>query len=132
MQASALGKEGVVAGEEVLDQGAWQGGVAGGSPRAGGHVGLAQEVDQLGWPGLRGVGLGDADQLAQVVSVAEGVPAGVDGVGRPVVVNQGAAEGGEQADGGQGVASALGVHRVEGQGGSSCIPTAAKATSAAT
>jgi hypothetical protein len=34
-----------------------------------------------------------------------------------VVVNQGAAEGGEQADGGQGVASALGVHRIEGQGG---------------
>jgi hypothetical protein len=77
-----------VAGEEVLDHGAGQGGVAGGWHRAGSHVGLTREVDQLDWLGLRGVGLGDADQLAQVVGLAEGVQAGVDGVGRPVVVTR--------------------------------------------
>ena len=81
--ARALGKQGSVAGEEVVDHRAWQGGEPGRTGHAGGLVGLTQQGDQLGWPGQPGVGFGDGDQLAQVVGVAEGVLAGIDGVGRP-------------------------------------------------
>ena len=72
-------------------------------------------MSRLG-PGQIGVGFGNGDQFAQVVGVAEGVLAGVNRIGGPVVVDQDAAEGGEQADGSQGVAPAFGMDRVEGEG----------------
>lgn len=84
----ALGEQGLVAGEEVLDHHARQGGEPGRTGHAGGRARLAQQCDQLLRPRQPGVRLGDADQLAQMVGVAEGVLTGVSRVGRPVVVDR--------------------------------------------
>jgi hypothetical protein len=71
MAARALGEERVVAGQEVVDHGAGQGRISGGTGVLRGDVVLAQECDQTLRPGVPGVSLGDGDQLTQMVGVTE-------------------------------------------------------------
>jgi hypothetical protein len=73
-------------------------------------VGLAQQRDHVLGPALlAGDGLGQGDELAQVVGVAEGVQASVALVGGPVVVHEDAGEQLQQAEGIERLGAALGV-----------------------
>lgn len=76
-----------------------------------GLFGLAQETDHRRGPALLGEALDEADQLAQVVSVAEGVQARVAVVGRPVVMDQNAGVVRQQTERLQGGLAALGMGR---------------------
>jgi len=81
-------------------------------------VGLAQQRDHVLGPWLlAGDGLGDGDELAQVMGVAEGVQALEECIGAPVVVHEHAAETRQQAEFLQCLATALGVGEIGRQAG---------------